>query len=246
MHFRNGFIPTFNFQITDGAIMGLQGGEEAVLEKIATLEASGVKVAAVWLQDWCGQRLQQLPTMTLYRYLFFIYSPSRLWWNWESDGERYPNWPSFVAKLRDRGIRVMSYINPMLSDTTTKPKTRTNYFKKALEEGVFVMNPENTGPELIESFAGLFGGQIDCKLFWFLFYNSDESSRGRSVQGNFKEGSDRERSFRIHGRLVFLFILTALAENTSASRRHSTIKRPAVHSRITTSIHTTGASSTEK
>jgi hypothetical protein len=58
----------------------------------------------------------------------------------------------------------MSYINPMLSDTTTKPKTRTNYFKKALEQNVFVMNEENTGPELIESFAGLFGGQIDCMI----------------------------------------------------------------------------------
>lgn len=75
--------------------------------------------------------------------------------------KRYPNWPEFVAKLRSRGIRVMSYINPMLSDTTTKPKTRTNYFKKALEEGLFVMNSEGTGPELIESFAGLVGGQID-------------------------------------------------------------------------------------
>ena len=134
-----------------GVILGLQGGEERVLEIVDKMIESGVALSAVWLQDWCGRRLQPLPTMTL----------SRLWWNWESDDVLYPNWISFVSKLKDRGIQVLSYVNPMLSDTKTKPKTRTNYYQKALEDGHFVMNSDNSGPELIESFAGLLAGQID-------------------------------------------------------------------------------------
>jgi hypothetical protein len=34
----------------------VQGGTERVLSVLKTLAELGVPVAAVWLQDWCGQR----------------------------------------------------------------------------------------------------------------------------------------------------------------------------------------------
>ena len=63
--------------VGSGAILGLQGGTEAVLQVIDQVEmvwGSVSDIAAVWLQDWTGQRnftgTTDLPRVGL-------------WWNWE-------------------------------------------------------------------------------------------------------------------------------------------------------------------
>jgi len=56
----------------------LQGGTDKVLDAYDELEALGTPVAAVWLQDWVGQRETN----------FGI----QLWWNWELDEDHYPGW----------------------------------------------------------------------------------------------------------------------------------------------------------
>lgn len=66
----------------------------------------------------------------------------RLWWNWEYDRQLYPQWREFIEKLRvEYGVKVMSYINPFLSDVAEcKPADswERNYFKEASEKGYLV------------------------------------------------------------------------------------------------------------
>jgi alpha-glucosidase (family GH31 glycosyl hydrolase) len=110
----------------------------------------------------------------------------RLWWNWEHDRLAYPNWESFVRRLRDEfDIRVMSYINPFLTDVETGGKApgswTRNYFREAKAQGYLVKRwvrhgapsdplskaAEQDEPEwrqedaLISSGPGLVAGMID-------------------------------------------------------------------------------------
>ena len=63
--------------VSNGAVLGLQGGTAAVLKTIQQVNENWGNlsdVAAVWLQDWTGQRQfkgkNDLPRVGL-------------WWNWE-------------------------------------------------------------------------------------------------------------------------------------------------------------------
>ena len=63
--------------ISEGAILGLQGGSNVVMSalgEVKELVGDLTDVTAVWLQDWTGQRNYsgkgQLPRLGL-------------WWNWE-------------------------------------------------------------------------------------------------------------------------------------------------------------------
>lgn len=47
-----------------------------VLSRLASLEAAGVPLAGLWLQDWCGKRMDSFG--------------SRVLWNWILDPQRYP------------------------------------------------------------------------------------------------------------------------------------------------------------
>jgi alpha-glucosidase len=73
----------------------------------------------------------------------------QLWWNWELDTERYPEWPELVGSLEAQGIRVMTYVNPFLADVEgQKASYRRNLFAEARERGYLVRTPEDT-PYLI-------------------------------------------------------------------------------------------------
>src|SRR5215211_733750 len=64
--------------ITRGAVVGLQGGTDRVLRISDEFESLGTPIAALWLQDWVGQRKTSFGT--------------QLWWNWELDRDHYPDW----------------------------------------------------------------------------------------------------------------------------------------------------------
>ena len=66
-----------------GAVLGLQGGTDAVLQTFNQVEqvwGNLSDVTAVWLQDWTGQRnfsgTKDLPR-------------TGLWWNWEVKSKDY-------------------------------------------------------------------------------------------------------------------------------------------------------------
>lgn len=118
--------------INNGAVVGLQGGTDKVRGILEKLEALDAPVAAVWLQDWVGQRETSFGT--------------QLWWNWELDRDHYPGWDSLVESLKQKNIRLMTYINPFLCDDVgTKKNHHSNFFEEAAGRGYLVKNPEG-GP----------------------------------------------------------------------------------------------------
>lgn len=90
----------------DGMIVGAQGGSETVRERVGTLQDAGTEVSGIWLQDWVGQRTTSFG--------------ERLWWTWQLDRSRYPDWEQLVGELHDDGIRVTTYVNPFLVDAAPK------------------------------------------------------------------------------------------------------------------------------
>jgi alpha-glucosidase (family GH31 glycosyl hydrolase) len=111
--------------ILGGAVVGVQGGTQKVLDVSERLEALGAPVAAFWLQDWVGQRETSFGT--------------QLWWNWELDEDHYREWNSLRERLDERGIRLMTYINPFLADdVANKENYRRNLFAQAVRNGYLV------------------------------------------------------------------------------------------------------------
>ncbi|KAE8680509.1 DNA gyrase subunit B [Hibiscus syriacus] len=69
--------------------------------------------------DWVGQRETLIG--------------SQLWWNWEVDVTRYPEWQQLVKDLGTNYIKVMTYCNPCLALVDEKPNKRRNLFEEAKE-----------------------------------------------------------------------------------------------------------------
>ncbi|MAP67702.1 MAG: alpha-glucosidase [Candidatus Marinimicrobia bacterium] len=108
----------------NGAVIGIQGGTKRVGKIIDTLLEKDVPIAGVWLQDWVGQRITEFG--------------KQLWWNWELDQEHYPQWDSLVSNFNEKNIKVLTYINPFLTDVKNKKNHKINYYKIALDSSYFV------------------------------------------------------------------------------------------------------------
>ncbi|MGZ6641642.1 MAG: alpha-glucosidase [Solirubrobacteraceae bacterium] len=104
-----------------GAIAGIQGGTAAVRQHVSELLAAGVRLTGVWLQDWVGQRQTDFG--------------SRLNWNWRLNATRYPGWDQLVADLEAQGIRVLTYVNPMLVAADSQPGQDRNLYTEAIAKG---------------------------------------------------------------------------------------------------------------
>jgi alpha-glucosidase len=85
----------------EGMWLGVQGGSEVLRRKLESALSSGVRVSALWAQDWVGRRLTSFG--------------SQLVWNWCYDRSRYPELPRLIEELHGRGIRFLGYINPFLA-----------------------------------------------------------------------------------------------------------------------------------
>lgn len=118
-------IPGVAEWTSEGAILGLQGGTAEVRAELQAVLDQGAKVSAVWLQDWVGRRTTNFG--------------SRLWWTWQLDDQWYPGWNQLVDDLEAQGIRVLTYVNPMLTDPATKtPAPARNLYREAVDNGYFV------------------------------------------------------------------------------------------------------------
>ena len=87
--------------VYDGAILGIQGGTQIMLDKIDRCLACGMPVAGAWIQDWEGRRVTAFG--------------KQLMWNWEWDRELYPGLDEAIRTLREKNIRVLGYCNPFLA-----------------------------------------------------------------------------------------------------------------------------------
>ncbi|QGF22955.1 TIM-barrel domain-containing protein [Raineyella fluvialis] len=119
---------------TSGAIIAMQGGTAEVRRKLAALE--GAAISGVWIQDWVGERTTSFG--------------DRLWWTWELDRRRYPDWEQLVGELAARGIQVLTYINPFLVEAGEKPGgVRRDLYHEALQQGFLVGHPDG-GPYVLD------------------------------------------------------------------------------------------------
>ncbi|KAG2176274.1 hypothetical protein INT43_005508 [Umbelopsis isabellina] len=134
-----------------GAIAGMQGGEDKVRQVYERLKEYHVPVAAFWLQDWCGKRVQKVGKAEL----------KRLWWNWESDDELYPNWTQLVQDLKADDVRTLSYVNTFLCDVKEKPSARRNLYAEAHEKGLLVKDPKTNASLYISSGPEWDAGLLD-------------------------------------------------------------------------------------
>src|SRR4051812_17526611 len=101
-----------------------------------------------------GTRLQSTPTGI---------NISRLWWNWESDQQLYPDWSKFVQRLRDQySLRTLSYINPFVADVISKPDGyKRSLFKEASQEKYLVLNKTTGEASVVASGPGIEAGILD-------------------------------------------------------------------------------------
>ncbi|WP_311966738.1 alpha-glucosidase [Arsenicicoccus cauae] len=114
--------PTLAKWTQDGLIVGVQGGSAKVRDTVRRLKAAGVRVAGVWIQDWTGGRTTSFG--------------DRLWWTWQPDPERYPDWKQLVGELQAQGVRTTTYVNPFLTDASGRPGT--NLYAQAAARGYLI------------------------------------------------------------------------------------------------------------
>ncbi|HUX22624.1 MAG TPA: alpha-glucosidase [Spirochaetia bacterium] len=87
--------------IFDGLWLGVQGGRDRVEAKLKDAIDAGVKIGALWAQDWEGKRETSFGR--------------QLMWDWQFDPATYPDLPGYIKELRGRGVRFLGYINPFLA-----------------------------------------------------------------------------------------------------------------------------------
>ncbi|KAF1882715.1 hypothetical protein Lal_00002895 [Lupinus albus] len=133
-----GRLPELPEWIISGAIVGMQGGTDAVRCIWDELRTYDVPVSAFWLQDWVGQRKTLIG--------------SQLWWNWEVDEQRYWGWKELIKDLCTQHIKVMTYCNPCLAPADEKPNTKRNLFEEAKQLDILVKDG-NGNPYMVPNTA---------------------------------------------------------------------------------------------
>ena len=83
--------------------MAGQGGRDVVLDEVAALEAAEIPVAAFWVQDWGGIRINPDGGFGV-QYI------------WSADDTLYPELAAMVSDLHADGYRFLAYANPFIVD----------------------------------------------------------------------------------------------------------------------------------
>ncbi|WP_227522006.1 alpha-glucosidase [Bacillus solitudinis] len=86
----------------NGIWLGIQGGTDVVQRKLDYALEKGLKIGAVWCQDWQGKRITSFG--------------KRLMWNWQWNPEEYPNLDKKIHEWKEQGIRFLGYINPYVAE----------------------------------------------------------------------------------------------------------------------------------
>jgi len=113
--------PTLPDWVYDGLILAIQGGSEEVKKKLNIAKKHKIPVTGIWIQDWEGRRITSFG--------------KQLFWNWKYDDNSYPNLPDLIKTLKQKGIKVLGYINPFLA-------IEGDLYEEASKEGYCVKNSE--------------------------------------------------------------------------------------------------------
>ncbi len=125
--------------VYNGLIVGVQGGNERSFGLLDKSIEYGIKVSALWCQDWCGKRVTSFG--------------KRLQWDWQYHKEMYPDLPKHIEELHKRGIKFMGYINPYLVKDG-------ELYRQGKEKGVFATKAD--GSDYLVDF-----GEFDCGVVDF-------------------------------------------------------------------------------
>ena len=120
-----------------GTILGVQGGSQEVQKKLNSLLKQGVKVNAIWIQDWVGKQ----PTKF----------GSRLKWRWQLDKDHYSKFEIFKSELKEKNIKLLGYINPFFAEDGP-------YVNEGISNGYFI---SKNGEVIKFKFGGIKGYMID-------------------------------------------------------------------------------------
>ncbi len=104
----------------DGLWLGTQGGRETTGQRMKKMQAAGVKIAALWCQDWEGKRETSFG--------------KQLFWDWIFSSELYPDLPGYIKELKKQHVRFLGYINPFLA-------IEGELYKTAAKNGYCVKDP---------------------------------------------------------------------------------------------------------
>lgn len=124
--------------VYNGLILGIQGGTEFVLNKKDELKEKGLKLSALWCQDWEGVKHTSFG--------------KRLSWNWEWNKEVYPELDQKIKELKDEEIRFMGYINPYVLEGKS-------LYKEAVEKDYLAYDKE--GETYLVDFGEFYCGVVD-------------------------------------------------------------------------------------
>lgn len=108
-----------------GLVAGLQGGTERVERIRQTMQDHEVQLAGIWAQDWQGIRMTSFG--------------KRLFWNWQTDEQLYPNLVAQIKQWQQVGVRFLGYINPYVADDSPMFKQVENldYFAKTTNGEIY-------------------------------------------------------------------------------------------------------------
>ncbi|MEZ5009977.1 MAG: alpha-glucosidase [Chitinophagales bacterium] len=120
--------------VIEGAIIGMQGGTSKLYNIWNQLKIEETPLSAFWIQDWVGQRTSLVG--------------KQLWWNWELDNNRYPDYDLLLDSLGNYGIELMGYVNPFLVNVYQQKPYRRNQFQEGNDNG-YLVTRENGFPYLI-------------------------------------------------------------------------------------------------
>jgi alpha-glucosidase len=112
-----------------GALLRVRGGSAAARKALAEAKAAGAHVAALWIEDWEGER------STPFGF--------RMLWNWAVDRDLYPDWETLVGEVNAEGVRVIIYFNPFLADPSGW-SPRRNLYAEAVQQKLLVTKADGT------------------------------------------------------------------------------------------------------
>lgn len=117
--------------VYNGAILGVQGGTDAMLTYLDVAEAQGVLVSGMWIQDWSGKITTEFG--------------KRVFWNWAWNSTWYPDLDQVIQELDSlRNVKVTAYITAHLN-------TDGDVYKSAETEDYWLKT--DTGDRLLQDFG---------------------------------------------------------------------------------------------
>ncbi len=121
----------------DGVWLGVQGGTETASKKLADAQNAGVKVGALWIQDWEGRRVTSFGKQLL--------------WNWTYHKKLYADFPEFIKSSNSRNVKILGYINPFLAigeDDDEKSAIPAEFFYNEAKEKNYCIKKSDNGDYL--------------------------------------------------------------------------------------------------